>query len=92
MRILLVEDDPQLGDGLTVGLRQSGFAVRLLEAQMSGLRDSGVKTLYLEVDESNIAALRLYARLGFQQVGQRPAYYKQGLAKPANALIMSAHL
>ena len=27
MRILLVEDDPQLGDGLTIGLRQSGFAV-----------------------------------------------------------------
>jgi len=27
MRILIVEDDPQLGDGLTVGLRQAGFAV-----------------------------------------------------------------
>ncbi len=27
MRILLVEDDPQLGDGLTIGLRQTGFAV-----------------------------------------------------------------
>lgn len=27
MRILLVEDDPELGDGLMVGLRQSGFAV-----------------------------------------------------------------
>jgi two-component system OmpR family response regulator/two-component system response regulator QseB len=27
MRILLVEDDQQLGDGLTVGLRQAGFAV-----------------------------------------------------------------
>ena len=27
MRILLVEDDPQLGDGLMIGLRQSGFAV-----------------------------------------------------------------
>jgi len=27
MRILLVEDDPLLGDGLTVGLRQAGFAV-----------------------------------------------------------------
>jgi two-component system OmpR family response regulator/two-component system response regulator QseB len=27
MRILLVEDDPQLGDGLTVGLRQARFAV-----------------------------------------------------------------
>lgn len=27
MRILLVEDDPQLGDGLSVGLRQLGFTV-----------------------------------------------------------------
>jgi DNA-binding response OmpR family regulator len=27
MRVLLVEDDPQLGDGLTVGLRQAGFTV-----------------------------------------------------------------
>ena len=27
MRILLVEDDPILGDGLQVGLRQSGFLV-----------------------------------------------------------------
>jgi two-component system OmpR family response regulator/two-component system response regulator QseB len=27
MRILLVEDDPLLGDGLTIGLRQAGFAV-----------------------------------------------------------------
>ncbi len=31
MRILLVEDDPQLGDGLTVGLRQAGFAVDWLK-------------------------------------------------------------
>ena len=27
MRILLVEDDPLLGDGLCIGLRQAGFAV-----------------------------------------------------------------
>ncbi|MDE2600675.1 MAG: response regulator transcription factor [Rhodocyclaceae bacterium] len=27
MRILLVEDDPQLGEGLAVGLKQSGFTV-----------------------------------------------------------------
>jgi DNA-binding response OmpR family regulator len=27
MRILLIEDDPHLGDGLTIGLRQAGFAV-----------------------------------------------------------------
>lgn len=27
MRLLLAEDDPQLGDGITVGLRQAGYAV-----------------------------------------------------------------
>src|SRR5574343_951185 len=31
MRILLVEDDPLLGDGLTIGLRQSGFTVDWLQ-------------------------------------------------------------
>ncbi len=31
MRVLLVEDDPQLGDGLSVGLRQAGFAVDWLQ-------------------------------------------------------------
>jgi two-component system OmpR family response regulator/two-component system response regulator QseB len=31
MRILLVEDDQQLGDGLTIGLRQAGFAVDWLK-------------------------------------------------------------
>ena len=31
MRILLVEDDPMLGDGLAAGLRQSGFAVDWLK-------------------------------------------------------------
>ena len=31
MRILLVEDDLQLGDGLTIGLRQGGFAVDWLK-------------------------------------------------------------
>lgn len=35
MRILLVEDDPQLGDGLTVGLRQAGFAVDWLKDGIS---------------------------------------------------------
>lgn len=37
MRILLVEDDPLLGDGLAAGLRQSGFAVDWLKDGDSAL-------------------------------------------------------
>ncbi|HEX8987509.1 MAG TPA: response regulator transcription factor [Rhodocyclaceae bacterium] len=37
MRILLVEDDPLLGDGLAAGLRQSGFAVDWVKDGESGL-------------------------------------------------------
>lgn len=37
MRILLIEDDHLLGDGLATGLRQSGFAVDWLKDGESGL-------------------------------------------------------
>jgi ribosomal-protein-alanine N-acetyltransferase len=33
-------------------------------------------THFLEVRESNAAARRLYESLGFEQVGERPAYYE----------------
>lgn len=52
MRILLVEDDPQLGDGLMVGLRQSGFAVDWLtdgEAAESALRSESFDLLVLDL-------------------------------------------
>ena len=41
MRILLVEDDPLLGDGLTIGLRQSGLDVAALEADLHVRRVAG---------------------------------------------------
>ncbi|NOY61621.1 MAG: response regulator [Gammaproteobacteria bacterium] len=37
MRILLVEDDPQLGDGICVGLKQAGHAVDWLESGRAAL-------------------------------------------------------
>jgi ribosomal-protein-alanine acetyltransferase len=33
-------------------------------------------TWFLEVRESNLAARRLYKRLGFEEVGRRPGYYQ----------------
>lgn len=58
MRILLVEDDPQLGDGLTVGLRQAGFAV-------DWLRDGHAADLALQSEQFDLVLLDLgLPRLG----------------------------
>jgi [ribosomal protein S18]-alanine N-acetyltransferase len=37
----------------------------------------GVKTVFLEVRESNSAAIALYRKLGFMPVGKRPRYYSE---------------
>jgi ribosomal protein S18 acetylase RimI-like enzyme len=51
--------------------RRLHVATELLRAEL--LRHPGVH--FLEVRESNAAAQRLYEGLGFQAVGERPAYY-----------------
>ena len=51
--------------------RRLHIATELLQAELS--RWPG--THFLEVRESNVAARRLYEGLGFQAVGERPAYY-----------------
>ena len=51
--------------------RRLHIASELLQAELS--RNPGVH--FLEVRQSNAAARRLYEGLGFQAVGERPAYY-----------------
>jgi polysaccharide biosynthesis protein PslH len=51
--------------------RRLHIATELLRAELS--RCPGIH--FLEVRESNAAARRLYEGLGFQAVGERPAYY-----------------
>jgi [ribosomal protein S18]-alanine N-acetyltransferase len=47
-----------------------------------------VRTLFLEVEEGNTAALALYARQGFTEVSRRAAYYRKSDGSAANAIIM----
>ena len=56
--------------------RGRGVAAELLRRHMSRLAALGVARIFLEVEEGNRAALRLYARAGFNQVGRRPGYYQ----------------
>jgi ribosomal-protein-alanine N-acetyltransferase len=54
--------------------RRRGVASALLEAL--GAQAQG--TVFLEVAEPNTAAITLYRRHGWEQVGLRPGYYAQG--------------
>ena len=56
-------------------LRRRGFAAMLLDHVMEEAARQGAVKATLEVRRSNIAALRLYDRLGFTVTGVRPNYY-----------------
>ena len=58
-------------------LRGRGLGSRLLNGVMAEARRLGATTATLEVRRSNIAALKLYAKAGFAQVGVRQNYYTQ---------------
>jgi len=71
--------------------RGQKIAARLMEDVMVRAIAAGVTSLFLEVAEDNEAALALYARLGFHEVGRRPAYYSRP-SGPVGGLIMARPL
>jgi len=56
--------------------RNLGFGRRLLEHLLERAVASGVAEAFLEVRPSNLSAIRLYQRLGFEQIGIRRGYYQ----------------
>ena len=65
MRILLVEDDPQLGDGLTIGLRQTGFAVDWLKDGNSAdqaLQSESFDLVVLDLGLPRLSGMEVLAR------------------------------
>ena len=56
--------------------RRQGVAEALIEKLVDKLKANGNRCLTLEVRASNAAAIALYEKLGFTQVGRRPNYYR----------------
>jgi ribosomal-protein-alanine N-acetyltransferase len=65
--------------------RRKGIGKALLLAAISAAQAHGAKTIYLEVRESNSAAIAFYAKHGFAKIAQRRQYYSR---PTANAVLM----
>ena len=72
--------------------RRRGAGRALLQVHLARLAELRAKSLFLEVDAQNAAALALYARFGFSQVGERRAYYARADGGKASALILRREL
>jgi ribosomal-protein-alanine N-acetyltransferase len=68
--------------------RRQGVATALIEAVKRMVSQRGCRSLFLEVATGNIAALALYRRAGFAEVGRRRRYYSDG----SDALVMRVNL
>jgi ribosomal-protein-alanine N-acetyltransferase len=89
----LVADEAEiLSIAVDPGRRRAGVGHLLLARQLSELPYSGVRRLFLEVDEGNAAALSLYRRHGFREVGRRQSYYRKADGSHATALVMRRDL
>ena len=51
---------------------------RLLGSLLEELGTRGVTRVYLEVDQTNAGAIRLYEQTGFRRIGLLPGYYGEG--------------
>ncbi|HEV7253223.1 MAG TPA: ribosomal protein S18-alanine N-acetyltransferase [Mesorhizobium sp.] len=84
------------GEILTIAVkgacRGRGLGWLLMDAVLRALHRERAEALFLEVDENNGPAVRLYRRLGFHVVGQRPRYYRENQGQPTNALVMRRDL
>jgi len=68
--------------------RGRALARPLLDLHLRRLAGLGVRSVFLEVDEHNTPATRLYRRAGFREVGRRQGYYEGG----ATALVLRRDL
>jgi [ribosomal protein S18]-alanine N-acetyltransferase len=69
-------------------VRRRGIATALLRAAMARVSADGATAMFLEAATGNAAALTLYRREGFVEVGRRRRYY----ADSSDALVLRVNL
>jgi ribosomal-protein-alanine N-acetyltransferase len=87
---LVAADEGEVADlAVAPTARRRGIGGLLLDRVSAEAADRGVRALYLEVRESNLAARRLYESRSFRAVGRRTGYYRH---PPEDALLLRRDL
>jgi ribosomal-protein-alanine N-acetyltransferase len=81
-----------LSIAIDAGYRGQGFSPDLLFTHLGHLAGRGVRIVFLEVEENNQPARRLYERAGFAVTGRRERYYREPGGQELNALVMRRNL
>lgn len=88
-----VEDEAEILSVAVAGPRRGrGLARNLLNLHLRRLAALGARAVFLEVDEHNTAAIRLYDRAGFREISRRPNYYPGPGGKAVTALVLRRDL
>ncbi len=72
--------------------RGRGLSRNLLLTHLGHLAGRGVRTVFLEVEENNQPARRLYDGTGFAVAGRRERYYREANGEQLNAVLMRRDL
>lgn len=88
-----IEDEAEiLSVAVASRKRGRGLGRNLLTLHLRRLAGLGARIVFLEVDENNASAIRLYNRAGFHEISRRPNYYAAPGGKPAAALVLRRDL
>ena len=83
---IVAEEAEILSIAVASSRRGKGLARQLLDLNLRRIAGLGARTVFLEVDEGNVPARRLYQRAGFREVGRREGYYPAGQGTAALVL------
>jgi len=85
---LAVDQAEILSVAVAAPQRGRGLARKLLDVHLRRLAAYGINSVFLEVDERNVPARRLYAALRFREVGRRESYYVDDGDTGGTALVL----